>query len=177
MFADLDTIPRPIAVGPEMEELARFCRDITWTGMVEAGGMGPGTPAMTARGRGTHRRIQGGRWIVGTYEQDQFLLDGTFVLTWQLHWVVGWDPASGCYRAMYADGYGRAGVMRGHIDGDLLTFESTDEPAVRLRLVWDVTDPLDVLWRNETSVDGGPWTLVEAYHCTPMQGPPVVGHP
>jgi hypothetical protein len=31
---------------------------------------------------------------VGTYEQDQFLLDGTPMLTWQLHWVVGWGPAA-----------------------------------------------------------------------------------
>ena len=34
-----------------------------------------------------HEIIQDGRWIVGTYQQDQFLADGTFVLTWQLHWV------------------------------------------------------------------------------------------
>ncbi|MEU6379790.1 DUF1579 family protein [Streptomyces sp. NPDC046909] len=167
MLAGLDRIPQPIAVGPEMDVLARFCRDMTWTGIVEADGMGPGTPAMTARGHGTHQRIQGGRWIVGTYEQDQFLLDGTFVLKWQLHWVVGWDPASGGYRATLADNYGHAGVMRGCIDGDRLTFETLGEPAVRLRLVWDVTDPRQMLWRNETSVDGGPWTLVEAYHCTP----------
>ena len=172
MPAALDNIPRPIAAGPEMEVLARFCRDMTWTGSVEAGGMGPGTPAMTARGRGTHERIQGGRWIVGTYEQDQFLLDGTFVLTWQLHWVVGWDPASGGYRATLADNYGHAGVMRGRIDGDLLTFESIGEPPVRLRLVWDVTDPKHMLWRNETSVHGGPWKLIEAYRCTPTQSRP-----
>lgn len=55
--------------------------------------MGPGTPAMTAPGRGEHHQIQGGNSIVATYEQDQYLADGTFVLTWQLHWVVGWDPA------------------------------------------------------------------------------------
>ena len=47
---------------------------------------------MTAEGRGVHTPIQDGLWIVGDYEQDQFLLDGTFVLKWQLHWVVGWGP-------------------------------------------------------------------------------------
>ncbi|MGP4051267.1 hypothetical protein [Streptomyces sp. 2A115] len=77
MFADLDRIPKPVVEGPEMEVLARFCRDMAWTGIVEAGGMGPGTPAMTARGSGRQERIQDGRWIVGTCEQDQFLLDGT----------------------------------------------------------------------------------------------------
>ena len=38
--------------------------------------------------------IQDGRWVVGTYRQDQFLLDGTHVVTWQLHWVAGWIPAA-----------------------------------------------------------------------------------
>ncbi|KUL24593.1 DUF1579 family protein [Streptomyces regalis] len=168
MLAGLDRIPKPIAAGPEMEVLAHFCRDMTSTGSVEAGGMGPGTTAMTARGRGMHQRIQGGRWIVGTYEQDQFLLDGTFVLTWQLHWVVGWDPASGGYRATLADNYGHADVMRGRIDGDRLTFETIGDPPVRLRLVWDVTDPKQMVWRNEASTGCGPWTLVEVYRCTPM---------
>lgn len=135
MLAGLDGIPKPIAAGPEMEALACFCRDMTWAGVVEADGMGPGTPAMTARGHGTHQHIQGGGWIVGAYEQEQFLLDGTFVLMWQLHWVVGWDPASGGYRATLADNYGHAGVMRGRIDGDRLTFETIGESAVRLRLV------------------------------------------
>jgi hypothetical protein len=43
-------------------------------------------------GRGTVREIQDGRWIAGDFEQEQYLLDGTFVLTWQLHRVSGWDP-------------------------------------------------------------------------------------
>ena len=81
---------------------------------------------MTARGRGRHEVIQGGRWIVGSYEQDQFLLDGTHVLTWQLHWVAGWSPADGEYRATVADVYGHAEVMRGRIDGDRLVFESVE---------------------------------------------------
>ena len=61
--------------------------------------MGPGTPAMRGVGRGTAAVIQDGRWIVGDYEQDQFLDDGTFVLRWQLHWVAGWAPRHGEYRA------------------------------------------------------------------------------
>ncbi len=50
----IDRVLRPIAPGPEMDALARFHVDVTWTGTIEAGGMGPGTPAMTATGRGTH---------------------------------------------------------------------------------------------------------------------------
>ena len=165
--ADVDRVPRPITPGPEMEALARFHPDITWTGTIEEGGMGPGTPAMTGEGRGTHQRIQDGRWIVGTYEQDQYLLDGTFVLRWQLHWVAGWDPISGEYRATVADAYGHADVMRGWIDGDRLTFERMAHAPVGLRLVWDLSDPADMTWRNEVSIGGAPWSLVEEYHCTP----------
>jgi len=81
IHADIGHVPQPITPGPEMTALARFHTDVTWTGTIQAGGMGPGTPAMTAHGRGTHQQIQDGRWIVGTYLQDQFLVDGSFVLT------------------------------------------------------------------------------------------------
>ena len=161
-------VPQPITPGVEMEELARFFRDVRWTGVIVEGGMGPGTPEMRASGLGTHQLIQDRRWIVGTYEQDQFLRDGTFVLKWQLHWVVGWDPTNGEFRATLADNYGHTDVMRGSIEGDRLTFESIGDLPVRLRLVWDVSDPGDLLWRNEVSVAGAPFTLVEEYHCAPL---------
>ena len=163
----IEVVPQPITPGREMEALARFFGDVTWTGTIVAGGMGPGTPEMVASGQGTHERIQGGRWIVGSYEQDQHLRDGTYVLRWELHWVVGWDPTGGEYRATLADNYGHADVMRGRIDGDCLTFESIGEAPVRIRLVWDATDPNVMRWRNEVSVAGAPWSLVEEYWCTP----------
>lgn len=163
----LDRVPKPSIPGRAMDERARFHRDVTWTGTITEDGMGPGTPAMTAIGRGKHELIQAGRWIVGTYEQDQYLPDGTFVLRWQLHWVAGWDPAAREYRATVADNYGHAEVMRGWIDGDRLSFESLGTPYVRIRLAWDVTNPGLMRWRNECSVAGGPWSLVEEYSCTP----------
>jgi len=163
-------IPRPIPVGDEMAALERFFPDVTWTGRIAPGGMGPGTPGMTARGQGTHERIQDGRWIVGDYRQDQTLEDGTPVLTWQLHWVVGWSPAHREYRATLADTYGHADVMRGHVDGDRLVFETlTPGPAV-LRLTWDAADPQAIVWRNEASPDGVHWRLIESYCMTPSAG-------
>jgi hypothetical protein len=164
------TVPRPITPGAEMAALLRFHRDITWTGTITAGGMGPGTPEMTAEGRGTHETIQDGRWVVGDYSQEQTLLDGTPVLRWQLHWVAGFDPALDEYRATVADCYGHAEVLHGWIDGDRLVFESTGDPPVRIRLTWDAADPAVLIWRNEMSVGGGPWTLVEEYRCTPLAG-------
>jgi hypothetical protein len=146
-----------------MTALRRFFPDVTWTGTVVEGGMGPGTPQMAAQGRGVHRTIQDGLWIVGEYEQDQFLTDGAFVLKWQLHWVAGWDADAGEYRATHADNYGHTGVMRGHVEGDILTFETIGEGPVRQRMIWDLTNPSTMTWRNEISFEGGPFSLVEEY--------------
>jgi hypothetical protein len=165
----LDSVPKPITPGAEMADLLRFHRDISWIGTITEGGMGPGTPAMTASGSGTHTLVQEGRWVVGEYRQDQHLLDGTHVLTWQLHWVAGWDPALGEYRATVADCYGHAEVMGGRIDGDRLVFESTGDPAARIRLTWNLVGPDTIVWRNETSAGGGPWVLIEEYRCTPVR--------
>ena len=162
-------VPRPIVAGPEMEALGRFYPDVTWTGHIVEGGMGPGSPAMTANGFGVHDSIQDGRWIVGNYEQEQHTADGTPVLTWQLHWVVGWDPLRQAYRATLADNYGHADVMDGHIEGDRLVFETPLGEPMRLRMVWDATDPDDLVWSNESSVGDGPWTLIERYHMRPTE--------
>src|SRR5262245_4802906 len=133
-------VPMPVQPGREMEDLSRFHVDVTWTGEIEAEAMGPGTPAMTAIGSGTHERIQGGRWIVGSYRQDQYLPDGTFVLAWELHWVAGWDPSVREYRAVLADCYGHTGVMRGEIEGNRLVFETIGEGPVSLRLTWELLE-------------------------------------
>lgn len=172
MTTALDALPKPITAGAEMAALQRFHRDITWTGTICAGAMGPGTPAMTATGSGTHTQIQDGRWLVGDYRQEQYLLDGTHALSWQLHWVAGWYPAVREYRATLADCYGHAEVMAGRIEGDRLLFESTGDPAVRIRLTWDLEDGGTIRWRNEARVGAGPWSLVEEYRCTPVPGPP-----
>jgi hypothetical protein len=64
---DVANVPKPVAAGPEMNALARFYRDVTWTGTVHEGGMGPGTPAMTGAGRSkiaSYRTGAGSSWIV-----------------------------------------------------------------------------------------------------------------
>ncbi len=163
-------VPLPITPGDEMVVLQRFHPDVTWTGTINENGMGPGSPPMTAVGRGTHRLIQDGRWIVGDYEQDQFGPDGDFLLRWQLHWVAGWDPTHDEFRAILADNYGHADVMRGAVSGDSLVFETLGESEARARLVWDVSDPSDITWTNEISLGGRPWMLVENYHLKPIAG-------
>ena len=167
-------VPRPVSAGPEMEALSRFYRDVTWTGVIREGGMGPGTPVMTGVGRGTVRSIQDGRWIVLDCEQDQYLEDGTLVLRWQLHWVSGWSPDRGEYRAVMTDNYGNAEIYRGSIDGDRLVFESLDGAPTRLRFTWDVTDAGTISWRNEMAVSVGSWVLIEEYAMVPATAPEAV---
>jgi len=159
--ADAAAVPKPIDAGPEMAALGRFYRDVTWNGVIHAGGMGPGTPAMTGVGRARATAIQDGRWITLDCEQEQFLDDGTFVLKWQLHWVSGWAPEHGEYRAVMADNYGHADVFRGRIEGDRLIFESIAETGIRLRFTWDASDPDVINWRNEMSAGDGSWFLIE----------------
>jgi hypothetical protein len=161
------TIPRPSTPGAETAALARFHRDGTWHGIIHAGGMGPGTPSQTAVGTARHHWIQDGRWVVGDYAQDQFLVDGTFVLRWELHWVCGWDPASGGYKATIADNYGRADILDGGIDGDRMVFQSAGDKLPRLRLTWELMPAGSILWRNEMTVDGDEWMLIEDYEIVP----------
>jgi hypothetical protein len=115
---------------------------------------------MTARGRGVHSRLHDGLWIVGDYRPDQFLTDGTFVLTWRLHWVTGWDTDAGQYRATLNDNYGHADVVRGRIDGDRLIYATPDERPVRLRLTWDLTTRprRSGRTRSASGATGGNWS-------------------
>ena len=41
---DVERVPTPIALGPEMETLARFYRDSTWDGRIHEGGRAPEPP-------------------------------------------------------------------------------------------------------------------------------------
>jgi hypothetical protein len=167
---DVAKVPRPIEVGPEMEALWRFFPDVTWEGTIHEGGMGPGTPMMRGIGKGSAVPIQDGRWIAGDFEQDQFLADGTFVLTWQLHWVSGWSPETGDYRASMVDNYGHAAVYRGWIEGDRLVFESLATEAVRLRFTWEIRRGGVIGWRNEMALGEGEWFLIEDYPMVPVAG-------
>jgi hypothetical protein len=162
------TIPRPVVPGEEMDALKRFHLDVTWQGHIQEGGMGPGTPFQTATGRATHHLIQDGRWVVGDFEQDQFLEDGTFILKWELHWVCGWDPANQEYRATVADCYGHTEVMRGRIEGDLMIFESMRDTPPMLKMTWDASSPDVIKWRNEMTFDGVDWQLIEEYPMVPL---------
>jgi hypothetical protein len=165
--AGVEAVPKPIKVGPEMAALRRFLPEVvTWEGTIHEGGMGPGTPAMRGIGRGTARLIQDGRWVAGDYEQDHFLADGTFVLTWQLHWCRAGHPSTASTEPRWPTTTATP-MYRGHIEGDQLIFESMAGAGTRLRFTWDASDPGVIRWRNEMAVDDGSWFLIEEYPMVP----------
>jgi hypothetical protein len=157
-------LPKSAVAGPEMAALAPFYRDWRWSGTIEAGGMGPGTPEMIGKGRAVSRLIQDGLWYSCDFEQEQRLPDGTFVLRWQLHWVTGWDAGAREYRASSADNNGpNLAIYRGRLDGDQLVYEPVSETLPRIRLTWHLLDADHATWRNEVTLDGESWSLIEEY--------------
>ncbi len=158
-------LPSP---GPEVRKLERFHANGTWTGKVEANGMGPGSPEMEAKGRATCEWIQDGLWLSCDFEQDQFA-QGDKVLTWKAKWIVGWDSRVQEYRAVGVDTNGNSFIFGGKIEGDSLVMESLGDSPVKLRFIWDATDPKAVKWKNEMSLNNGPWQLIEEYIITPNE--------
>ncbi|HZD43127.1 MAG TPA: DUF1579 family protein [Methanomicrobiales archaeon] len=160
--------PRVLEPSPETRALARFHGDATWTGTVKAGGMGAGSPEMEAKGRSTCEWIISGLWLSCLFTQDQFV-EGKKVLTWQAHWVAGWDPLAREYRAVGVDSNGASFMFHGRIEGDTLVMESMGDSPVKLRFTWNAGDPNAVLWKNEMSMNGGPYQLIEEYVITPSK--------
>jgi hypothetical protein len=156
-------IARP---GPELIALSRFLWDGTWKGTVEAGGMGSGSPEMEGRGKAICERILDGLWISCRFTQDQFI-KGKKILTWNVRFIAGWDIPAQEYRAVGVDSNGSAFLFRGEIRGDQLIMESMMEGPARIRFTWDARDPESMIWKNEISIDKGPWRLIEEYTLYP----------
>lgn len=167
--------PTRIVAGAEMAALRPFLMDCTWTGAVHANGMGPGSPEMDVVGRMTCRDIMDGLWIDCDCSQDQFV-GGEKLIGWQLRLIVGWDALAREYRGVLVDSNGVTGIMRGELRGATFTMtpmtevQAAGQPAV-IRLIWDAGDPQALHWRNEASINGGPWFLIEDYVCVPTTQP------
>ncbi len=158
--------PRLVRPGPETRVLSRFLWNGTWTGTVKAGGMGPGSPEMEGRGRATCTWILDDLWLSCHFEQDQYM-KGRKILSWQAQWIIGWDVLAHEYRAVGVDNNGIAFIFSGEMIKDRLVMESLGDVPVKLRFIWDAKNPKAVTWKNEMSVGGGPWSLIEEYALTP----------
>jgi hypothetical protein len=163
--------PNVLQPGPELAALRRFLVDVTWTGKVHAGVMGPGSPEMAGVGRSVGSRIVDGLWLAVDMAQDQFA-GGAYVLTWRAHMAIGWSAPAGEYRATVVESNGNAALCRGWIEGDRFTLETLGDEAFKTRFVWDAADPGALTWFSDYSLDGGPWVRIEEYTMTPVAGPP-----
>jgi Protein of unknown function (DUF1579) len=161
------TPPPRVEPGAEMGALKRFHYDCEWNGTVQAGGMGPGSPEMKAVGKATFSPIMDGAWLVGDFEQEQFV-DGAVAVKWQAHYVVGWSPQAGQYRVTYVDNNGSASLMDGRVENDQFVIETSGASPVKFQMVWKLLADGTVEWANRCSVNGGPWTLIEEYLCSPL---------
>lgn len=47
-------------------------------------------------------------------------------------------------------------------------FESMRDAPPRLKMIWDVSAPECLEWRNEMSIDGTTWQLIEEYQMLPV---------
>jgi hypothetical protein len=154
--------------GPETEALKRFHRDMAWSGTVKASSM---TPEMTATGRGTFRWTDDGLWVIGSFSQEQFY-EGRQVASWRAQYLAGYDYSRRAYVAFAADSNGRAVPFTGSIDGDRFIITSDGATIagapVRLRMTWDCSSPETMTWRNDMSINNGPWQLVEEYDMRPL---------
>ncbi len=159
--------PPSVQPGAELIALSRFLWDGTWSGTVEADGMGPGSPEMDGKGRSICERILDGLWICCRFTQDQYI-KGKKVLTWNAVFIAGWVAPAGEYRAVGTDSNGSAFMFRGTIEGDQLIMESMNTGPVRIRFTWDAGDPEAMTWKNEVSKEGGPWRLIEEYTLYPV---------
>lgn len=168
----VSVLPASAQAGPEMAALAPFYRNWRWTGTIEPDGMGPGSPPMTGTGLASCRLIQDGLWYDCDFRQEQRLTDGRFVLTWRLHWLTGWDARAGEYRACSADNNGPTlGSYRGRLErDDRLVYESLDASLPRIRLTWILDGPDHARWRNEITLDGTTWSLIEEYAMEAVPG-------
>jgi hypothetical protein len=150
-----------------MEALRQFLFDCKWTGTVEEGGMGPNSPRMTAKGQGTIRPIMGGLWLVGDFEQEQFV-HGERLIRWQAHYIAGWNGPANEYRIALVEYNGITALMSGRIEGNSFITENSAGSPLRLQMVWERLAEGKIKWTNRSSINDGPWFLIEEYVCSPL---------
>lgn len=146
--------------GPETAALKPFTGNASWTGVMKAGAMGPGSPEMATKGKMKCGWIMGGLWAMCDIE-DGPAAPKSFV--WKGHWIVGWDNEAKEYRGSIFDNMGSSANMKGKMDGQKLVMESPEAMMMgmpmKMRMTWDATDPKAVKFTEERSVKGGPWTV------------------
>jgi hypothetical protein len=158
------TPPPALKAGTQMKLLKQFMFECQWTGKVQAGGMGQGSPEMQGIGKASFKPMMGGLWLVGDFEQNQFV-NGQLLIVWKMHFIVGWNEAEQRFKIALVDNNGTAALMSGRIEDKRFIAQNSPNAPVRLELVWELLEDGSVRWTNHCSVQPGSWFLVEEYLC------------
>ena len=88
--------------------------------------------------------------------------------SWKGQIALGWDAEAKAYRATIVDSTGNSGYLGGAMEGKKLAVTSLNDgtfegkPA-KYRLSWDFTDPKQIKFVYERSLEGGPWAVADEY--------------
>lgn len=127
---------------------------------------------MNGEGKSTCTWIIDDLWVASDFEQHMGF--GDQMITWKAHWVAGWDFVAQEYCAVVVDNNGSASLWKGTIEADILTMESISDltimgQPIKICFMTNATDPENVVWRSDRSVNGGPWIFVEEYIMKPSE--------
>ncbi len=144
---------------PRQEALKPFVHNIVSTGTVVAGGMGPGSPEMTTKGKATCKWLPGNMWAACDIEDTSGT--GKQAMHWMGHWVFGYDNIAKGYRGVMTDNFGMMGRMKGTLEGTKMTWETMDEMKIpnmpsKSRVSLDAADPKNIKFTEEVFM-GGKW--------------------
>lgn len=105
----------------------------------------------------------GGLWLA--CDIDETLKGGKPFKRFQAHLTMGWDFDAKAYRAHMVSALGTGIAFNGHADGDKLVFESKPQKSplgtIRLRWTFDLTNPKEIGFHDERSINGAPWFTFE----------------
>jgi hypothetical protein len=147
--------------GPNQDALKPYVHNVTSTGTMVAGAMGPGSPETPTKGKATCKWTTGNMWAVCDIEDTTGT--GKQAMKWMGHWVFGWDNVAKAYRGVMVDNFGMAMRMKGTLDGTKMTWESMDELKVpgmpsKMRITEDAADAKNIKFTEEAFADGK-WAL------------------
>src|SRR5207249_8200290 len=92
-----------------------FGVNMSWTGKMMAGAMGPGSPEMPSKGKATCKAQYGGFSYVCDVEGTTGA--GKQAMHWKGHFITAWDANAKSYRGFGADNMGMVMVMKGDLNG------------------------------------------------------------
>jgi hypothetical protein len=147
----------PQKPGPETEALKPFVHNVSSTGTIVAGAMGPNSPETPTKGKATCKWIDANWWAACDIEDTAGT--GKSAMKWIGHWVFGYDMAAKGYRGFMVDNMGMSMPFKGTLEGSKLTWESAQEMKMpgmpsKIRITMDAAEPKAIKFTEEGFMNG-----------------------